>query len=419
MPKLSKYRAAGQSAGRYKSILSDVASTEYAKEHEEWKVGRTKSMIGQVGASVANILGIIDERKKASEFAKYKDIAADLPGVVAEEQEYKTALGRTKTKTVYKSAISGRVIPESALSAMGFQESFSPGTSGFADYQKVLEEGTIYSPTAAKMATEATYEAAGVSSQEEYEELMGTREFEEEELPFTEADSLEMEPEIEAELPEKDIEEQEFESIIPEVVSAKSIDWESIEKDRLFNVQQEKERYAGIKEDADMPGGVSIDVAIQQKAKAAMREVKPTLDIIGRLKTDDDLAEYLLSDNEHIKFAAEKRQRELKSIAVGLEETKAGPDEQLEIRREDDIFKSLTKEEEGLFKADLASEFEYEYVEGNKQREGSKEWFDAQVRLFKRRKGDPFFSSESGKSEYNKQLEVLAKESGWTGSSWE
>jgi hypothetical protein len=102
MPKLSKYRAAGQAAGRYKSILSDVAATEYAKEHEEWKVGRTKSMIGQVGASVANILGIIDERKKASEFAKYKDIAADLPGVVAEEQEYKTALGEQRQKLFIK-----------------------------------------------------------------------------------------------------------------------------------------------------------------------------------------------------------------------------------------------------------------------------------------------------------------------------
>ena len=184
MPQISKYKAAGKAAGRYKSRLSDVATAEYAKEHEKWKAGRTQSMIGQVGASVANIIGIIGERKKASEFAKYKDIAAELPGVVAEEEEYKTLLGRTKTRTTYKSAISGREIPESVLSAIGYQESFAPGTSDYGDYQKVLEEGAIYSPTAAKMATEATYEAAGVTTQEEYEEKMGMGEFTEEELPF-------------------------------------------------------------------------------------------------------------------------------------------------------------------------------------------------------------------------------------------
>ena len=663
MPQISKYRAAGKAAGRYKSRLSDVASTEYAKEHEEWELGRTKSVIGQVGASVANIIGIIGERKKASEFAKYKDIAADLPGVVAEEEEYKTALGFTKTRTTYKSAISGREIPESVLSAIGYQESFAPGSSDYGDYQKVLEEGTIYSPTAAKMATESAYEAAAedyyeetgehidISTPEQYEELMGMGEFSEEELPFNltkeeealeidiaeqealdvklakittgvgygdetreeirakaEADSLarqvsaQRDPtaeerellkgstdkfikqheetqtyeaafiegavETEAGILESDEDKErkriaslqeaalskdtdvykkagvsgylkmpgeegakwfpgkyllgsigalgmglykslfkgeemtplemkisemkilvqmgmgrevsgieaaghrkflakvdkrnalaakaaatkaandeaaadkaasELETFTEESYldwlneSFPNIDWRGIEKERLSGAKAEKERGTfptlvdpDVKKESILrkefvegqPLGIDIDLAMKIKSQEAMKEIQPTLDAIGRATTEADLEEHLESPNEHIKFAAQKRQRELQSTAESLDIVKVQPGEKVEIRTDTDaIMASLTEDEQNLFKADLASKPEYEYVEGNAKTEGSRAWFAKVVGFFQRRGQKPVFTTALQK--YNEQLEALAREAGWTGSEWE
>jgi len=626
MPQISKYKAAGKAAGKYKSRLSDVATAEYAKEHEKWKAGRTQSMIGQVGASVANIIGIIGERKKASEFAKYKDIAAELPGVVAEEEEYKTLLGRTKTRTTYKSAISGREIPESVLSAIGYQESFAPGTSDYGDYQKVLEEGAIYSPTAAKMATEATYEAAGVTTQEEYEEKMGMGEFTEEELPFnltkeeealeidikqqesldvkleqitrgvvgdsreairaeaeadllahqvsaqrdptpeerellkgktdrfikqheraqtyeaafiegaaeTEADILESDEDKERKriaslqeaalskhqdvskkvdvsgylkMPgeegakwfpgkliiggigalgvglykslfkgedpdEKDLKEFEMDQMLKmgmitpasgvgqagakkyrdkvakrddlakkaaatkaakdkaaadkaaselETFTEESyldwldesfpnIDWKGIEEQRLASAELEDTRMEQLETQAGS-GEIDTQQAFRRASAAARAEVHPQLEAISKATSVDDLEEYLQSDDENVSFAAQMKKREL---------------DEVETRRQENIaFESLTPDEQGIFEADVMEYVgpvigpEYKYVEGNKQTEGSKEWFDAQLRFFKRRKGDPFFGSFGGKSKYNRQLEFLAREAGWTGSSWE
>jgi hypothetical protein len=213
-----------------------------------------------------------------------------------------------------------------------------------------------------------------------------------------------------------------------------NIDWDAAEKERLAGAKAEKERGTfptlvdpGTKGESivreayeeEKPSGVSIDVAMQQSSKAAIRKIQPTLDAIGRATTEADLAEHLESPNKHIQFAAQKRQRELQSIASSMELVEEKPGEAVEIRTDTDaIMASLTEDEQDLFKADLASKPEYEYVKGNKQTEGSKEWFDAQVRFFQRRKGAPFFGSFGGKSKYNEQLEVLAREAGWTGSEW-
>ena len=426
MPQISKYKAAGKAAGRYKSILSDVAATEYAKAHEKWKSERTKSMIGEVGASVANILGIYDERKKASEFARYKDIAAELPGVLTEEEEYKTAFGKTKTRTVYKSAISGRVIPESMLSMLGMQEELAPGTSAYSDVEKIGK-------ALMKRIPAETFALHGVSTLEEYEEKLGLGE-------FTEAELLEMEPAEEEILeiqPSTDITtEEKIATLIPEAVEEpySGIDWETIEQDRLKRVEAERKRVEerrktypsfvdpATKEESliqkefekGLPLGVDIDVAIQQDIEADIRKIQPVLDQIGRATTEADLEEHLLSDNEHIQFAAQKRQRELKSTAESLDIVKVQPGEKVEIKR---IMESLTKEEKDLFQAGVEPKAEYQYVEGNARTEGSRAWFANVVEFFQRSGRKPVFTTALKK--YNEQIEALAREAGWTGSEWE
>ena len=64
MARISQYKALGTKLGGYKATLSKVQSQEYAKAHADWKAGEAKSLYGEIGGSVANILGIIDESKK-------------------------------------------------------------------------------------------------------------------------------------------------------------------------------------------------------------------------------------------------------------------------------------------------------------------------------------------------------------------
>ena len=64
MARISQYKALGTKMGGYKATLSKVQSMEYAKKHADWKAGEEKSLYGEIGGSVANILGIIDESKK-------------------------------------------------------------------------------------------------------------------------------------------------------------------------------------------------------------------------------------------------------------------------------------------------------------------------------------------------------------------
>ena len=65
MARISQYKALGTKLGSYKSTLSKVESAEYAKKHADWKAGEQKALYGQIGGSVANIIGIAKEKRLA------------------------------------------------------------------------------------------------------------------------------------------------------------------------------------------------------------------------------------------------------------------------------------------------------------------------------------------------------------------
>ena len=96
MARISQYKALGTKLGGYKATLSKVQSQEYAKAHEDWKAGEAKSLYGEIGGSVANILGIIDESKKLKAMqpldkperpeVKFKREEADIIGDVGTDE---------------------------------------------------------------------------------------------------------------------------------------------------------------------------------------------------------------------------------------------------------------------------------------------------------------------------------------------
>ena len=64
MARISQYKALGTKMGGYKTTLSKVQSMEYAKKHADWKAGEQKALYGEIGGTVANIIGIADETRK-------------------------------------------------------------------------------------------------------------------------------------------------------------------------------------------------------------------------------------------------------------------------------------------------------------------------------------------------------------------
>ena len=64
MARISQYKALGTKMGGYKSTLSKVQSLEYAKKHEDFKAQEKKSLYGEIGATVSNIIGIADETRR-------------------------------------------------------------------------------------------------------------------------------------------------------------------------------------------------------------------------------------------------------------------------------------------------------------------------------------------------------------------
>jgi len=147
MPKLSKYKAAGRTASSYQKSIGDVNKLGLGLQHAQWKGEEQRSLYGAIGATTANILGIVKEQKMMGELNKLKESAGNLPGVVKESQEYQRGgkigeiLGMGKgSRDVYKSAFTGEELSDSTLYGIGKMESLSPGATRYSDYKEILSE---------------------------------------------------------------------------------------------------------------------------------------------------------------------------------------------------------------------------------------------------------------------------------------
>ena len=69
MARVGQYKALGTKLGEYKTTLSKVESMEYGKKHADWKAAEETSLYGQIGGSVANVLGIVQESRRTREQA--------------------------------------------------------------------------------------------------------------------------------------------------------------------------------------------------------------------------------------------------------------------------------------------------------------------------------------------------------------
>jgi len=141
------------SAKRYKKItaassaltknLLNVSNAELGFKHQQYLGERERSLYGGIGASVANVLGILDERKKNKVFDEYKDIAINLPGIKSQTEEYQP-LGKfgellhfnPKTNTKYFSKETGKELSDSILYGIGRYELFNPGVSAYSIYEE-------------------------------------------------------------------------------------------------------------------------------------------------------------------------------------------------------------------------------------------------------------------------------------------
>ena len=69
MARVGQYKALGTKLGGYKSTLSKIESKEYGKKHADWKAAEETSLYNQIGGTVANVIGIVQEQRLAREQA--------------------------------------------------------------------------------------------------------------------------------------------------------------------------------------------------------------------------------------------------------------------------------------------------------------------------------------------------------------
>ena len=176
MPKLSKYKAAGRTASSYQKSIGDVNKLGLGLQHAQWKGEEQRSLYGAIGATTANILGIVKEQKMMGELNKLKESAGNLPGVVKESQEYQRGgkigeiLGMGKgSRDVYKSRFTGEEISDTTMYGIGKAESLKQGSTMYGDEQAVsdlLASGEGYNPV-----RDRAFAQVGAKTQEEYDEL--------------------------------------------------------------------------------------------------------------------------------------------------------------------------------------------------------------------------------------------------------
>jgi len=201
MPKLSKYKAAGRTAGSYQRSIGDVNKLGLGLQHAQWKGEEQRSLYGAIGGSVANIIGIIKEKKMLGELNKLKESAGGLPGIVKESEEYQP-MGKfgeilgldKKRKDVFKSRFTGEEISDTMLYGIGKSEALRQGSTMYGDVQAIsdkLASGEGYNPVRDK-----AFAQVGATSQEEYDKLTDVDLFdtEEEQSPITEPKAIKYVP---------------------------------------------------------------------------------------------------------------------------------------------------------------------------------------------------------------------------------
>ena len=122
MARISQYKALGTSLGGYKKSQSELQSKEYAKRHSDWKAQEQKALYGEIGGTVANIIGITQEMSRLNELKQYGEQAKDLSGIGQREVDYQPlggfgeaiGLGPRK-RTEYFARESGKVLSEASL----------------------------------------------------------------------------------------------------------------------------------------------------------------------------------------------------------------------------------------------------------------------------------------------------------------
>tara|TARA_R110002072_G_scaffold189278_3_gene346321 strand:+ start:533 stop:1960 length:1428 start_codon:yes stop_codon:yes gene_type:complete len=101
MARLGQYKALGAALGGYKKSLGDVQSKEYAKEAETSKAQFNKAMYSSVGTAIANVVGIVQEKRLLE---KQKDFMAREFGIGGDEFAAKvTKKGLAQNKEYFAS----------------------------------------------------------------------------------------------------------------------------------------------------------------------------------------------------------------------------------------------------------------------------------------------------------------------------
>ena len=145
---LGKYKSAARASRKYSKAITDVKKAGYGRDYAITKGEEQRSLYGSIGGSIANVIGIIDERKRLSQMEKYKQAAIATPGIVSGKEEYQPLgkLGKTlgisaKERTIYKD-FQGSELPENLLYAIGYSEMMNPQSTKYGKYEApVSEEG--------------------------------------------------------------------------------------------------------------------------------------------------------------------------------------------------------------------------------------------------------------------------------------
>ena len=101
MARLGQYKALGAALGGYKKTLGKIDAMEYAKEAETSKAEFNKGMYNSVGTAIANVVGIVQEKRA---IAEQKDLMAREFGIGGDEFAAKvTKKGKAQNKDYFAS----------------------------------------------------------------------------------------------------------------------------------------------------------------------------------------------------------------------------------------------------------------------------------------------------------------------------
>ena len=165
MARIGQYKALGTKLGGYKTTLSKVQSMEYAKSHADWKAAEETSLYNQIGGTVANVIGIAQESRRAKEqadmYAREFGIGGDkfAERVTKEGLKDNPFLQQTDEEFWSDENMSDKVfgLPET-VETKDTQSSFVPDPRTEEAYQESLKN---FSPSTEPGSTEQDYDTTG------------------------------------------------------------------------------------------------------------------------------------------------------------------------------------------------------------------------------------------------------------------